>query len=158
MQKIICFHNPKEAYGFLSNWYMCTFKDGPTTFNSMEQYMMYRKALTFNDVYMAESILKSVNAANIKEMGRRVAGYKDDVWSAVRYDVVKRGLYLKFSQNEQLATQLWATKDAILCECAVNDKIWGIGLSMTDPDRLNMSKWKGANLLGKALMEVRAML
>ena len=27
MQKIICFHNPKEINGFLSNWYPSRFKD-----------------------------------------------------------------------------------------------------------------------------------
>ena len=37
----------------------------------------------------------------------------------------------------------------------VYDKIWGIGLSMGDPDRLEISKWKGQNLLGYTLMMVR---
>lgn len=157
-ERIICFHNPGEENGYLSNWYKSSFKEGVTTFNSVEQYMMYKKALTFNDVYMAESILKSDNVANIKEMGRRVAGYDDKVWSAIRYDVVKQALYLKFTQNDKLAEKLKGTGNAILCECAVHDKIWGIGLSMRDPNRLYKSKWKGTNLLGKALMEVRTML
>jgi len=47
------------------------------------------------------------------------------------------------------------TNDNILAECAVNDKIWGIGLSMTDPDRFDRKKWNGHNLLGYALMMVR---
>lgn len=48
-----------------------------------------------------------------------------------------------------------ATEDAILAECAVKDRIWGIGLSMWDEGRFDVQKWQGQNLLGYALMEVR---
>ena len=37
-------------------------------------------------------------------------------------------------------------------------KQWGIGLSMNDPDRFDMNKWKGQNLLGYALMMIRKKL
>ena len=46
---IICFHNPDEENGYLSNWYMSYFKVDGVEFSSMEQYMMYKKALCFND-------------------------------------------------------------------------------------------------------------
>ena len=46
-------------------------------------------------------------------------------------------------------------KKSVLVECAVKDRIWGIGLSMKDSKRLDMTQWKGQNLLGYALMEVR---
>lgn len=45
-----------------------------------------------------------------------------------------------------------------VAECAVRDRIWGIGLSMIDPNRLERSKWHGQNLLGYALMMVRERL
>ena len=61
-------------------------------------------------------------------------------------------------QNEDLKNKLKDTKDCILAECAVKDRIWGIGLSMTDPDRLDKAKWKGQNMLGYALMIVRSKL
>ena len=50
---------------------------------------------------------------------------------------------------------LFRSGDAMLAECAVRDKIWGIGLSMSDPKRLNIDEWRGQNLLGYALMQVR---
>ena len=40
-------------------------------------------------------------------------------------------------------------------ECAVKDRIWGIGLSMTDQRRFIPSEWQGHNYLGYALMMVR---
>ena len=70
-------------------------------------------------------------------------------------NIVFEGLMAKFSQNESLKRQLQETEHCILAECAVKDKIWGIGLSMGDPDRLEISKWKGQNLLGYTLMMVR---
>lgn len=46
---VICFHNNNEENGYLSNWYPSTFTHNGITFSSMEQYMMYRKALSFGD-------------------------------------------------------------------------------------------------------------
>ncbi len=72
--------------------------------------------------------------------------------------IVHEGLVTKFSQNEDLKRSLLETGNDMLAECAVKDRIWGIGLSMNDPDRQDISKWKGQNLLGYALMMVRAKL
>ena len=60
--------------------------------------------------------------------------------------------------NEELKKKLLATEQNILAECAVQDKIWGIGLSMKDEKRFYMEKWQGQNLLGFSLMCVREML
>ncbi len=158
MSKIVCFHNPNEPYGFLSNWYKSVFTEDGIKYTSVEQYMMYHKAVLFGDADTAGAILATDDVAEIKQYGRQVRQYDDVKWSAVRYNVVKQAVYLKFTQNPQLAKQLKATKDAILCECAVHDKVWGIGLSMHDPNRLDPSKWRGTNMLGRALMEVRVML
>lgn len=42
---VICFHNPEEENGYLSNWYLSDFTINNIKFTSMEQYMMYSKAL-----------------------------------------------------------------------------------------------------------------
>ncbi len=47
--QIICFHNPDEDNGYLSNWYLSEFSVDGITFSSMEQYMMYKKAVCFGD-------------------------------------------------------------------------------------------------------------
>ena len=43
--KILCFHNPDEENGYLSNWYLSEFNVSNITFSSMEQFMMYQKAI-----------------------------------------------------------------------------------------------------------------
>lgn len=73
--------------------------------------------------------------SGINAFGRSVSGYSDTVWNGIRQIVIYNGLLAKFSQNEELKSRLKATEDAVLAECAVNDRIWGIGLSMHDIDR-----------------------
>lgn len=155
MNHIICFHNPDEEYGYLSNWYLSRFKVDGIVFSSMEQFMMYRKAICFHDNNIAVQILETGDAVRIKDLGRHVSGYDENLWNGVRQLVVYEGLLAKFSQNDKLQEQLKATGNTVLAECAVKDRIWGIGLSMNDPDRFDRTKWKGQNLLGYALMMVR---
>lgn len=154
-QKVIGFHNPEEEYGFLSNWYLSEFRLGGVTFSSMEQYMMYQKAVLFHDTESLRRILAMRDAAEIKALGRGVTPYVDSVWAGRRQIIVYRGLTEKFRQNPDLRNELIDTGDAVLAECAVKDRIWGIGLSMKDMRRFDLSAWKGQNLLGYALMEVR---
>ena len=156
--KIVCFHNPNEENGYLSNWYPSKFTVNNVNFSSMEQYMMYKKAVCFDDKNTADKILATDDVAEIKALGRLVANYNESYWNSVRQIIVFEGLLAKFSQNEDLKKQLKATGNCILAECAVKDKIWGIGLSMKDPNRFEIGKWNGQNLLGYALMMVRERL
>lgn len=153
---VIGFHNPEEEYGYLSNWYNSDFVWHGIHFTSMEQFMMYRKAVCFRDEKIAKQILKIRDVAKIKELGRKVSNYNDQMWSGIRQIVVYEGLMEKFTQNDHLKLELLGTGDAILAECAVKDRIWGIGLSMNDPKRLDPEQWRGQNLLGYALMVARA--
>ena len=155
---VICFHNPDEENGYLSNWYPSPFTLDGVEFSSMEQYMMYRKSVCFGDDKVAAQILVTEDVTEIKTLGRLVSGYDESLWNGVRQIVVYEGLLAKFSQNSELWEQLKKTGNTVLAECAVKDRIWGIGLSMRDPDKLDRAKWQGQNLLGYALMMVREKL
>ena len=155
---VVCFHNPNEENGYLSNWYPSPFTVEKKNFSSMEQFMMYRKAICFGDEAVAKNILSTDDASQIKALGRQVKNYDEHIWNGIRQIVVYKGLLAKFSQNKNLKDRLKFTGEAILAECAVKDLIWGVGLSMKDPDRLDKTKWKGQNLLGYTLMMVREYL
>lgn len=61
----------------------------------------------------------------------------------------------KFSQNKELKEILLNTENKVLVEASPQDRIWGIGLEQNNFDAVNPAKWRGLNLLGFALMEVR---
>ena len=151
----VFFHNPDEENGYLSNWYISQFTIHDMSFSSMEQYMMYMKAKYFHDHEIAEKILSTGNPTTIKALGREFSNYNESYWNGIRQIIIYEGLLAKFSQNEQLKIELLNTQETILAECAVDDKIWGIGLSMNDKKRYDMSYWKGKNWLGYSLMMVR---
>ena len=152
---MICFHNPDEENGYLSNWYLSEFTIDDITFSSMEQYMMYEKAILFHDQETAKKILQKDNVAEIKALGRIVQNFDDTVWVKSREEIVYKGVLEKFRQNPELRKRLERTGEEIIAECAVKDRIWGIGLSMKDEDRFCVERWNGQNLLGKILMDVR---
>ena len=152
---MICVHNPDEENGYLSNWYFSEFSADGEKFSSMEQFMMYQKAKYFKDEEVARQILATEDVAQIKKLGRQVSGYNENYWNGIRQIVVYKGLRAKFTQNQELKERLKDTGDALLVECAVKDKIWGVGLSMKDPDRFERETWRGENLLGYTLMMVR---
>lgn len=75
--KIVCFHNPDEGNGYLSNWFPSRFTVNNVNFSSMEQYMMYKKAVCFGDKDTADKILATEDVAEIKALGRLVANYNE---------------------------------------------------------------------------------
>ncbi|MDE6926474.1 MAG: NADAR family protein [Acetatifactor sp.] len=114
--------------------------------------------MLFHDEASAQEIRAISDVGKIKALGRGVQGYDDLTWNGMRQVIVYKGLLEKFLQNETLKTGLLATGQNILAECAVQDRIWGIGLSMKDERRFDMREWQGQNLLGFALMCVRTEL
>ena len=67
---ISSFHNSDEENGYLSNRYLSDFKIYSIQFSSMEQYMMYQKAIVFEYTEIAKKILKTKDVSEIKALGR----------------------------------------------------------------------------------------
>ena len=68
------------------------------------------------------------------------------------------GNYKKFSQDPKLKNFLLQTGDKILTEASPYDGVWGIKMSESDENVQDPLRWRGQNLLGFALMEVRDVL
>ena len=139
----------------LSQWWMEDFWAIDSTYLCMEQYMMANKALLFGDEEIKKKIIECNEPQQIKELGRKVQGFDQDIWDRFKYSIVLNGNWLKFSQNRDLREYLISTGDSILVEASPYDNIWGIGFSADSPKAMNPFKWRGKNLLGFALMEVR---
>ena len=139
----------------LSQWYQCQFEIEGVKYNTAEQYMMAQKALLFEDHEIYEKIMSSKSPEKYKSLGRQIKNFSSEKWNTRKFDIVTKGNIAKFSQNENLKQFLLNTNDKILVEASATDNIWGIGMSEDDKDILDESKWKGENLLGKALMKTR---
>lgn len=139
--------------GFMSQWTRDTFVEDGITFNCCEQYMMYHKAIYFNDETIAKLILAETSPQTIKNLGRKVAHFNQDKWDEVKYSIVREGNYLRFSQNQESKDKLLKYIEYELVEASPYDRIWGIGMQENDPNILDTSQW-GQNLLGIALTSV----
>lgn len=138
-----------------SQWWLSSFEVDNVTYKTAEHWMMAKKAELFNDKEVLEKIIKANSPAEAKKLGREVKNYDDAVWLENRYEIVRQGNFYKFSQNKNLKEFLINTKDRVLVEASPVDPIWGIGMASDHKDVLNPKKWRGPNLLGFALMEVR---
>lgn len=146
-----------EASPF-SQWYRCSFTVDGHTFNCAEQYMMHGKATLFGDSETATKILAADHPREHKALGRKVTAFDDATWKRERERIVRAGNHAKFTQNAELRELLLATEGTTLVEASPYDKIWGIGLAATDPRAQDPAQWKGQNLLGKILTELRDQL
>lgn len=142
----------------LSQWYPAEFVVEGTRFSTAEHFMMYRKALLFDDRQTASRILAARQPGAAKALGRGVRGFDDTAWEKERLAIVVAASVAKFGQNAALRTFLLNTKRQVLVEASPRDAIWGIGLSASDSAARSPDQWPGLNLLGFALMSARAVL
>ncbi len=155
-------HQPKKngtiGKSCLSQWYPAPFTVDDTTYHTAEHYMMAQKAKLFKDQTTFEQIIHVTSPKEAKLLGRQVKNFDQSAWEKHRLAIAVKGNYAKFSQSESLKSFLLQTGDAVLVEASPVDTIWGIGMAEDNPNASDPEKWKGLNLLGLALMEVRRKL
>lgn len=139
----VLFYGHKNGlYCAFSNFYPAKFVLHGVSFCCSEQAFMYAKS--DDPVYRAR-ILETTDPSEIKRIGK-TAKLRPD-WDVFKYGWMVVVLRAKFSQNPRLKTLLLSTGDRVIHENC-KDPWWGGGPNFP----------KGRDLLGKALMEVRAWL
>jgi ribA/ribD-fused uncharacterized protein len=144
--------------GCLSQWYPAPFESDGVSFPTAEHYMMVGKARLFGDAEAERRILAAPDPDEAKSLGRRVPGFDERAWAQARFALVVTGNLAKFTQHPPLRDFLLATGEKVLVEASPYDRVWGIGLAADAPEAASPCRWRGENLLGFALMEVRAKL
>lgn len=147
--------NEQVTKACFSQWFPCQFEENGIFYKTAEHYMMANKAKLFDDDEILNKVLNSETPNEAKNLGRKVKNFNSEVWDQHKYEIVKQANILKFSQNQDLKDFLLSTENKILVEASPYDTIWGIGMLETDKNSKNPLLWKGENLLGFALMEVR---
>jgi len=150
-----------EKYTFfykdpLGQWNMKLFKDNKgVEYNCAEQYMMAKKSLLFNDLETYKKIMEERSPREQQKLGRKIKNFNQKVWDANCQLIVYQGNLFKFEQNHELLGILMNTGDTILVEASPYDKIWGVGLSENVSLIQDETNWKGKNLLGYTLTNLR---
>lgn len=138
-----------------SQWYVAPFEVDGQRYQSAEHYMMAEKAALFGDQPTRARIIEATDPNAAKALGRQVQGFDEALWAQERFAIVARANQAKFSQNPQLGAFLQGTGTHIIVEASPVDPVWGIGLAQDDEKAHRPDRWKGLNLLGFALMQVR---
>ncbi|GLW05172.1 hypothetical protein Misp01_03020 [Microtetraspora sp. NBRC 13810] len=144
--------------GCLSQWWPGDFSVDGVVYRTAEHYMMAAKARLFGDGEMAAKIVAAGHPGEARALGRQVRGFDEDAWVAARSGVVVAGNLAKFGQHPAARDFLLRTGSRVLVEASPLDRIWGIGLAEDDSRAARPADWRGLNLLGFALMEVRQAL
>ncbi|OXA46823.1 uncharacterized protein LOC110855922 [Folsomia candida] len=124
-------------------------------FSSCEMWMMYNKAKLFKDEDIATKILNTEEPFKCKKLGRQVKKFDQAIWNMHSRTIVKEGNRHKFTQNPALLEKLRATKGTTLAEASPRDLLYGIGLSANNPRASDRNKWRGRNVLGQILTDLR---
>ena len=140
----IYFYDIKEKYGCLSNFsghgFSCEDKWWPTS----EHYFQAKK---FKDIELEDKVRACKTPREAAALGRdRALPLRKD-WEDVKDDIMRKAVYEKFTQNEDIKKLLLETDNEKLVEDSPVDYYWGCG-----KDR------SGRNMLGIILMETRDLL
>ncbi|MGW3420908.1 NADAR family protein [Streptomyces phaeochromogenes] len=144
--------------GCLSQWWPSPFTVDGVEYRTAEHWMMARKARLFGDERAERLALDAPNPALAKKAGRLVRGFDEAVWERERFGIVVEGSVGKFASDGELRSFLLGTGERVLVEASPLDRVWGIGLAADDDRAVDPARWRGANLLGFALMEARGRL
>lgn len=127
-------------------------------FISLAHYMAYQKAIILGAERKSRQILSLSNQSLVDECYCELARMRNPLWDGQQPAIIYQGVAAKYSQNEAARRELLNTGHAIIGACLSDEDVLGIGMPIDDPEALQVDFWKGHNLLGNTLMQVRRMV
>ncbi len=131
-------------YGCFSNFSPHGFSADDLWWPTSEHYFQAQK---FNGTRQYDGIRRAPSALRAADLGRARSHPLRRDWERVKDEVMRRGVYEKFRQNEDIREILLATGQEELVEDTATDHYWGRGTTGT-----------GKNMLGRILMRTRTRL
>jgi len=137
MKQIKFYYRSDEYYPF-TNWYHAPFTIGSYKYDTAVHWFESQK---FKGTALETNIRQAESPKKAQRLGRSSAVAVD--WDDMKYDVMKKGVTAKFTQNPKLGIMLTKTGGAHLVENSPTNYYWGIG------------DGTGKNFLGRILEEIR---
>lgn len=138
----------------LNLWHSLPFSRDIFDYLYIGQYIIAEKAQVFENDELAKQITKTADPQQIMALDKQIKNFNPVIWDKVKYSVALNAYYYKFSQHQALRDFLLSTDDKILVFADPTDDVWGIGATQNH-NICDILAWRGENLLGFSLMEVR---
>jgi ribA/ribD-fused uncharacterized protein len=139
----IIFYSVRGEHGFLSNFYYSPSMIDGVMYDTVEHFFQSQK-------FLCERTQKFIRCLNTPRdaaiQGRRKTLPLRPDWEEVKDDIMRIGIYNKFTQDRNLWEKLASTGTQELIERSEKDAYWGDGGG------------KGKNMLGQMLMDLRTEL
>lgn len=124
------------------------------SYKTIEHGFQHIKAMHFKDYPCALRILGCTSPADAKKHGNDVKNFDVNTWNRLKKEVMLELLRKKFARTTELADVLVGTGDKTLVEAGMS-RSFAIGIPLHSPQIFNETAWKGDNLLGKCLVQIR---
>ena len=98
--------------------------------------------------------MRADDPVKMKAIAYRIKGQDERKWKDSARSVMEKACFLKFTKNPELKNQLTSTRGALV-EANQRDNLFSCGLSLSNPQILERSRWTGQNILGDILTNLR---
>lgn len=147
----ICFQGD---LAYLSNMYPAKFIYKHKPFLSAEQAYQWARALNAGETSKANDILHSLNAFKAKSLGDSCP--PSPQWDNLKEDTLKKIVYQKFVQNNDLKQRLITNGYTSFYECT-RDSFWGVNHLITSRE-IESTNFTGLNTFGRILEDLKKRL
>ena len=139
-----------------SNFYPCTIiADDGERFNCAEQFYQAHKAKFLGDYVTLQHIKAARDGRQAKVAAKPLRLVITPEWDNIKGDILHDVVLSKFSQNAHLAQRLIATGACFMVEANPHDAYFGSGLSIDDPKHKDPTLYRGQNVMGQILEQIR---
>lgn len=138
---VIEFYSPTNAYGAFSNFSKHSVRLDGKTWPTSEHYF---QAMKFEGTIHERMVRIAYSAGEAARIGRDRGNPLRKDWESVKNNIMRKAVYAKFTQHDDLRELLLSTGDKKLVEHTERDSYWGDG-----------GDGSGKNMLGVILMETR---
>lgn len=137
-----------------SHHYVRPFSVRGIDFLHMEGFLMFCKAMLFNDRHLAEKVLLCKVPGAVRSLGNTLGHVNEALWDKECEEYAFSGRKAQFAQNKDMQMHLVSTGKREIVEANPYDRKWGIGMGLDHPELRNRLFW-GKNRIGKVLMRTR---
>lgn len=137
----ILFYNEEDGEFEFTNYYERDIVVDGQVWRAVEHYYQAEKTL---DPAYKQKIHDAATPDEAKALGNAPECVVRADWDTWKLMAMRKGLFAKFTQHEDLRQMLLATGDCQLHENSATDVYWGIGINKD-----------GLSMLGKLLMALR---